>query len=259
MDQATSLKNQVSAAEWQTRVDLAALFRLLDHYGMTDFIYNHSVARVPDNPEHYLTNGYGWMVEEICATNLVKVNLKGEVILAPLENASYHSSAQELEAGILEARRDVNCVVHVHTPAALAIATMTCGLLPITQTAINLHGRILMHEYVAGRECRAQLIKDVSGSTADVVILRNHGVISCGRTIAEAFVNLWNFEFAAKAQLLAMAGEHYIAAPPENVIRLATEGFAKWFDRPGGPRSPDCIEWKAALRMLDRRDPSFRN
>ena len=257
--QIQSMRDRVSPAEWETRVDLAALFRLLDHYDMADFIYNHSVARSPENPNHYLTNGYGWMFEEVCASNLVKVNLKGEIVAAPEKNARYHEAAHDLEGAVLEARPDVNCVIHVHTPAALAISTMTCGLLPITQTAMNLHGRIALNEYVMGEGCRAQIMKDVADRTTAVVILRNHGVITCGRTIPEAFVNLWNFEFAAKAQLLAMAGERHVSAPSAEVIRDSVAGFAPWFDRAGGPRDTECVEWKAAIRMLDRRDPSYRD
>jgi ribulose-5-phosphate 4-epimerase/fuculose-1-phosphate aldolase len=255
-----AMRDRVSAEEWAVRVDLAALFRLIDVYGMTDFIYNHTVARRPGFPTQYLTNGYGWMFEEICASNLVAVDFSGEIVLAPPENASYHGAAHDLEAAVLEARPDLNCVAHVHTPAALAIASMTCGLLPITQTAMNLHGRIAVNAYTFGEGCREQIMKDVAEVGKDIVILRNHGVLACGRTIPEAFINLWNFEFAAKAQLLAMAGEKHIAAPAADVIKKTTDGFAMWFDRKGGPRDTrNCIEWSAALRMLDRRDASYRN
>ncbi|MBM3594724.1 MAG: class II aldolase/adducin family protein, partial [Alphaproteobacteria bacterium] len=159
-------------------------------------------------------------------------------------------------APVLAARDDLQCLAHVHTPAIMAVSAMAQGLLPATQTAIGFIGRVGYHDYGFGGDACERLVRDFEGK--DTVILRNHGVMIAGQTIAEAYVQLHNFQMACEAQVMLMAAGGDISSPPQAVLDAQTEGFAMWLDRRGGPRDPDgCLEWQAALRMLARMGIDF--
>jgi ribulose-5-phosphate 4-epimerase/fuculose-1-phosphate aldolase len=247
----------MSAAEWAARVDLAAFYRLGAHYGWDDLVYNHISARAPDAPDQFLVNSFGMMFEEICASNLVKATLDGEVLSAPPGSPGYNIAVPCLHASILKARPDIACVAHVHTPEGMAVAAMEGGLLPISQTAINILHDVAYHDYgkpgSSGEDER--LVADLGDK--NILILRHHGLMAMGSTIPEAFLNLWNLIYACKAQVAAMASGARLTKPAQDILDAPPSAF--WPNRKGGPRDPEgCIEWQAALRLLDRRDASYR-
>jgi ribulose-5-phosphate 4-epimerase/fuculose-1-phosphate aldolase len=246
----------VSEAERRTRRDLAAFYRLVDHHGWTDLIYNHISANIPGEPDAYLVNPYGLLYGEITPENLVKVALADGAILSDDPAAQTNLAAHDLHAPVLAARDDLQCLAHIHTPAIMAVSAMASGLLPLTQTAMGFYGRLGYHDYGFGGDACARLVRDFEG--VDTVILRNHGVMIAGRTIAEAYVQLHNFQMACEAQVLLMAAGSDIAPPPQAIVDGMAQGFDGWLNRPGGPRDPGgCVEWHAVLRMLARKGVDF--
>ena len=243
-------------AEQQTRRDLAALYRLVDHHGWTDLIYNHISAKIPGEADAYLVNPYGLLYEEVTPDNLVKVRLSDGAIIDVTAEAQTNVAAHDLHAPVLAARDDLQCLAHVHTPAIMAVSAMAQGLLPATQTAIGFSGRIGYHDYGFGGDACERLVSDFEGK--DTVILRNHGVMIAGQTIAEAYVQLHNFQMACEAQVMLMAAGSDLQYPPQAILDAQAKGFGMWLDRPGGPRDPaGCLEWDAALRMLARKGVDF--
>ncbi|RVT93047.1 class II aldolase/adducin family protein [Sphingomonas crocodyli] len=244
----------MSEVEWRTRVDLAAFYRLVDHFGWTDLIYNHLSARIPDATNTYLVNRYGLMFEEITASNLITVDAEsGAVLPRPgSAGAERNEAVHVLHGSVLRSRPDLMCLAHVHTPAIMAVSAMEGGLFPITQTAMGLMGLLGYHDYGFDDAACDRLVHDFA--TADIVILRNHGVLIGGTTIAEAFVHLHNFEFACKAQVAAVANRDGCIVPPKSVLEQHVAVVDRWMERAGGPRDGrECIEWQACLRMLERR------
>jgi ribulose-5-phosphate 4-epimerase/fuculose-1-phosphate aldolase len=255
--QLSSLKQQVTRAEWQARVDLAACYRLVAHYGMSDMMANHITLRVPDEPDAFLTNPYGMMYEEMMASCLVKIDHQGRVLLKPdfgELNYTINIPGFILHSAVHEARADVNCVIHTHTPAGMAVSSLACGLLPINQTAMRFL-KIAYHDYcgvVLDMSEQASLVKDLGQSEA--MILRNHGLLTCGRTIGEAFNWMHRLELACRAQLAAMACNTPLQAVSAQVLEETYMNYQPQKRRPYG-----VMEWPALLRMLDRMDPSFRD
>jgi ribulose-5-phosphate 4-epimerase/fuculose-1-phosphate aldolase len=253
-----SARDPITQAECQARLDLAACYRLAAYFGMDDFIYNHISARVPGEADTYLVNSFGLLFEEVCASNLVKVNFKGEVLSAPEGSDGYNIAVPGLHGVILEARPDLAAVCHVHTPEGMAVSTMACGLAPLTQTAMQLLGRLAYCDYDALND-RDKLIESLGDK--DILILRHHGLVACGRTVAEAFLNVYNLVYACKAQVMAMAAGP-LAQPPSNAVVQPHYGMGRsgWHDRAAGiDQDGQSLEWRAALRMLDRRDLSYRD
>ena len=191
------IRERVSEAEWEMRVNLAACYRLVARYGMTDLIYNHITARVPDEPGHILINPYGFLYTEITASSLYKIDLDGNVVLKPDTHYGINHAGYVIHSAVHGARHDVECVVHTHSRAGMAVSAMKCGLLPLTQTAMRFYGRVSYHAYegpavdLAERE---RLVRDLGGN--DVMMLKNHGLLVCGRSIAEAFNQLYWLEMA---------------------------------------------------------------
>jgi ribulose-5-phosphate 4-epimerase/fuculose-1-phosphate aldolase len=256
----TRIEGAMSAEEWSVRVDLAAFYRVAAQYGWDDLVYNHISARVPGAPDQYLVNSFGLLFEEICASNLVKADLDGKVITAPDGSPGYNVAVPSLHGLILKRRPDIACVAHVHTPEGMAVAATEGGLLPISQTALGLIPHIAYHDYdslnAAGEA--EKLIADLGDKR--VLILRHHGLVALGRTIPEAFLNLYNLVYACKAQTAAIASGAKLTFPAEHVL-TSNEGVSgeAWSKRKGGPLDPEgCLEWRAVLRMLDRRDASYR-
>jgi ribulose-5-phosphate 4-epimerase/fuculose-1-phosphate aldolase len=248
--------NAMTGAERRTRADLAALYRLVDHHGWTDLIYNHISAKIPGEPDAYLVNPYGLLYDEVTPENLVKVRLSDGEIIDRNPDAQTNVAAHDLHAPVLAARSDLACLAHVHTPAIMAVSAMAQGLLPITQTAMGFTGRLGYHDYGFGGDACERLVRDFDGK--DTVILRNHGVMIAGQTIAEAYVQLHNFQMACEAQVKLMAAGSELQYPPQAILEGQTKGFGQWLDRPGGPRDPaGCLEWQAALRLLARKGVNF--
>jgi len=249
----------IDPAEWETRVDLAACYRLVDHYGMTDLHLNHISARVPGNDEHFLINPFGMMYEEITASSLIKIDLDGKII-ANTTDYGINLAGYVIHSAIHAARHDVACVLHTHTNAGMAVSTLKCGLLPLTQTAMR-WARVAYHDFegvAVELDERQRLVSDLGD--AEVMILRNHGLLSVGQTIGQAFNNIYRLERACQTQLLALACNSEIAMPPQQVIDRSNAQLTVQPapDAAGRRRPHGSLEWPALKRMLDRRDPSYK-
>ncbi len=174
--------------EWETRVDLAACYRLVALYGMSDLVYNHITARVPDHHDQFLINAYGYLYEEITASNLYKIDIDGNVIQRPDTPYGINQAGFVIHSAVHAAREDVGCVIHTHARASMAISMMECGLLPLSQHAMRFYGDVGYHPYegvALDLDERARLIEHLGDK--NVMFLRNHGLLVCGTSIAEAF------------------------------------------------------------------------
>jgi ribulose-5-phosphate 4-epimerase/fuculose-1-phosphate aldolase len=243
-----SVKDQVSPEEWQARVDLAACYRLVDLYDMTYMIYNHITVRVPGTDE-FLINLYGLTYKEITASSLAKVDLDGNIVWKP-EGTDYgiNGAGYVIHSAIHKARHDVDAVIHTHSTAGMAVAAMSCGLLPLTQNAMRFEGHIGYHDYegpALSMDEQHRLIADLGQNNA--MILRNHGLLTAGPSIPEAFNLLYQLETSCRAQVQALsAGIDGVRTPPRDVIDLAAKVFA-----PSTLRRYGLLEWPAMLRKLD--------
>lgn len=249
-----SLRGKVSAEEWQARVDLAACYRLVALFGMNDLVYNHITARVPGEEGRFLINPYGYAYEEITASSLVKIDFDGKLVLDSGTGYGVNRAGFVIHSAVHRARTDVACVIHTHSPAGMAVSALKCGLLPLTQNAM-FFGTIGTHDYegpAIDLDEQARLVRDLGDNAA--LILRNHGLLTAGRTVCEAFVVMHWLEKACQAQLMAMACNTPLNLPGEEVVQLTAERY-----RPGQRRNITEIEWPALLRMLERRDPSYKD
>jgi len=238
--------------EWAVRVDLAACYRLAAHFGMTDLIYTHISARVPGAHAHFLINAYGLLFDEICASTLVKVTLQGEVVDDPT-GLGINPAGFVIHGAVHGARHDVGCVMHTHTTAGLAVAAQRHGLLPLTQHAMRFTGALAYHDYegiALEADEQARLVADLG--TRNAMILRNHGLLVCAPTVHDAFDLMAHLERACQAQVAALGGNADVVTPPPEVAAKVAAQFA----RPG--RQAPANAWSALLRMLDKRDPSYR-
>jgi ribulose-5-phosphate 4-epimerase/fuculose-1-phosphate aldolase len=242
-----SLRDEVTEEEWRTRVELAACYRLVDSYDMTDLIYNHITARIPGTADHLLINLYGLLYREITASSLVRIDLDGEILAKPDTDYDINKSGYVIHGAIHRARPDVGCIIHTHTRAGMAVSAMTCGLLPISQTAIRFVGHIGYHDYegpaidLAERE---RLVRDLSEHNA--LMLRNHGLLTCGPTIQEAFNTMYQLELSCRAQVDVMAAGTDITMPSDNVLAHTAHLY-----QPGTRRPYGVLEWPAMLRRLE--------
>jgi ribulose-5-phosphate 4-epimerase/fuculose-1-phosphate aldolase len=250
----TDVRARVSDAEWQTRVDLAACYRLMPLFGMSDLVYNHVTARVPGGDGKLLINPYGYMYEEITASSLVTINLAGEVLFNPNRDYGINQAGYVIHSAVHAARSDAHCVIHTHTRAGMAVSSLKCGLLPMTQTAMRFH-QVAYHDYegvaidLAERE---RLVRDLGD--AEVMILRNHGLLVASADIPQAFNACYWLEMACRAQVDALACNTELHLPPEEVIARTHHLYRPETRRPYG-----VMEWPAMLRFLDRRDDSYKH
>ena len=248
-----SVRNRVSEAEWQARLDCATCYRLLPIFGMSDLVYNHVTTRISGEGERFLINPFGWMYEEITASSLITIDLDGKTIFNPHEGIGINYAGYVIHSAVHGARPDVGCVIHTHTRAGMAVSAMTCGLLPLTQTAMRCMP-VVYHDYegpAVDLDERARLVADLG--EARFMILRNHGLLTCGPTTAEAFNAMYWLEMACRAQVDAMAARTELTMPAAPVVANAIHLYDPRTRRPFG-----ILEWPAMLRMLDRRDPSWR-
>ncbi|MGZ5913697.1 MAG: class II aldolase/adducin family protein, partial [Reyranella sp.] len=189
-----SVKDEVSAEEWQARVELAACYRLVDQYEMTDLIYNHITARIPGT-DHLLINLYGLLYKEITASSLVKIDVEGEIIAKPDTDYGINKSGYVIHGAIHKARPEVKCVLHTHTRAGIAVSAMQCGLLPLSQTSIRFVGHIGYHDYegpAVDLDERERIVSDLGPH--DALVMRNHGLLTCGPTVQQAFNTMYQLE-----------------------------------------------------------------
>jgi ribulose-5-phosphate 4-epimerase/fuculose-1-phosphate aldolase len=256
MLQIPSMKSRCSPQEWQARVDLAACYRLVDLYGMSDMMANHISSHVPGEPGAFLINAYGMMYEEITASSLIKVNLAGDVLAKPDFGAldyGINRAGYVIHSAVHAARPEIACVIHTHAFASMAVSALQCGLLPITQTAMRFL-KVGYHEYegvVLDDKEKASLVKDLGAGEA--LILRNHGALVVGRTVGEAFNWAHRLELACRTQLAAMATQAPFTPVAPDVLEATWNNYQRGTRRPYG-----LMEWPALLRKLDRLDPSYR-
>jgi ribulose-5-phosphate 4-epimerase/fuculose-1-phosphate aldolase len=258
---AQSLGQGMDPLEWETRVDLAACYRLVDLYGMCDLHLNHISARVPGSHEHFLINPFGMMYEEITASSLIKIDLKGNIIANANPEYSINLPGYVIHSAIHAVRPDVACVLHTHTNAGMAVSTLKCGLLPLTQTAMR-WSRVAYHDFegvVVDLDEQKRLADNLGDS--EVMILRNHGLLAVGTTIGQAFNNIYRLERACQTQLLAMACNAEISMPPQEVIARSNAQLTVMPspDAKGKKQPHGSLEWPALKRMLERRDGSYKN
>lgn len=244
-----SLKNKVSAEEWQVRVDLAACYRLVGHFGWDDGTATHISARVPGE-DAFLLNPHGLFFDEITASSLVKMDFDNNVLLEtgyPANPAGF-----TIHSAVLSAREDVNSVLHTHTRAGMAVSAMKCGLLPITQTALRFHNRISYHDYEGiadDWEERQRLIRDL-GPTNKAMMLHNHGLLVAGAHVPEAFHLIAYLEKSCQSQLDAMNAGTELIMPSGQVAEHTAQQFDNF--SPMGER-----DWPGHLRRLDRVLPGY--
>src|SRR5438552_22590 len=197
-----SMRSRVGAEEWELRVDLAGCYRLLARYGMTDLVYNHVTARVPGPEHHILINAYGMLYEEITASSLITVDLAGNIVDKSDHGYSVNAAGYIIHSAIHEARPDVQCIIHTHTRAGVAVAGLKEGLLPLSQTAMRFHGHVAYHDYEGpgfDRDEKGRLAADLG--THNALILRNHGLLTCGPSIPQCFNLMFFLENACRIQV----------------------------------------------------------
>ncbi|MBT6276117.1 MAG: class II aldolase/adducin family protein [Chromatiales bacterium] len=249
---AESVRPFCSDAEWQTRVDLAALYRLYVRYGWTDLIYTHISARVPDEPGNYLINPYGPFFDEMTASMMIKVDLDGNLL--DERGYEYNEAGHLIHSAVLKARPDMNFVLHTHSRSGTAVSAMTCGFLPLSQHSNIILDAIGYHDYAQVTEDEDECERlGADLGDRNLLVLRNHGLLSAGRTAAEAFWYLYYLEMACKIQVdVLTAGTEYIVPDDDAISGL------KAYGKPGSD-AKGAREWPGLLRMLDRADPSYRD
>jgi ribulose-5-phosphate 4-epimerase/fuculose-1-phosphate aldolase len=252
----------VPSVEWRLRQELAACYRLLAHFRLTDLIYTHCTVRVP-GPEHrYLINPYGLMWEEITASNLVLLDRDGTPVGAgkPYVNLA----GFVIHGAVHNSRADAQCIVHTHTRAGCAVAAQRDGLLPINQIALEFYGRVAYHDYEGisyDLDEQQRLVRSLGEQP--VMMMRNHGLLAVGRTVAEAFLRMYYLEKACEIQVAAQSGGQPLIIPTDEICRRAERQFNA--AAPTGPAhlvaDPNELNlaWDALVRMLDRIDPSYRH
>ena len=246
-----SMKEVVSAEEWQLRCDLAACYRLVAAYGWSDLVFTHVSARIPGPEHHFLINPYGLMFDEITASSLVKVDQDCNKLIDspfPVNPAGF-----VIQSAIHAVRDDAGCVLHTHSRAGVAVSAQKCGVLPISQQSTFVLASLGYHDYegVALRDDEKPRLQADLG-TANYLMLRNHGLLTVGRTIPDAFLHMYTFENTCRIQIDAQAGGELVHVNPailqglSAVMKTATAGMGA------------NLAWPALLRKLDRMDPSYR-
>jgi len=249
--QIQSLQADVSADEWRVRVDLAACYRLVAHYGWDDLIFTHISARVPGPETHFLINPYGMMFDEITASSLVKVDLRGRKVV---ESAyDINPAGFTIHGAVHEVRHDAHCVVHLHTTAGTAVSAQKDGLLPISQQSLFPLSALSYHDYegvALNPEEKPRLVADLGAN--NFMILRNHGLLTCGETVAEAFLNMYILQRSCEVQVTAQAGGKQLIPIPQPILD-GIQAMSKSVTRGAGAK----LAWPGLLRKLDRVNPGY--
>lgn len=252
-DPARSLQSQVSEAEWALRVDLAACYRLVALFGWDDLIFTHISARLPGPDHHFLINPYGWGFDEITASSLVKVDLDGNRL--DLGAGDINPAGFTIHSAIHAARDDAQCVLHVHSVNGVAVSAQREGLLPLSQHSIFVLASLAYHDYegvALEADEKPRLVRDLGDKR--FLILRNHGLLTIGRSVAEAFVAMYFLETSCMIQVRAMSGAGSgLRRIGQGIVDGAQAQWEKVTRGAGGG-----LAWPALLRRLDRRNPGFR-
>jgi ribulose-5-phosphate 4-epimerase/fuculose-1-phosphate aldolase len=245
--------DNIDPVEWQARCELAALYRLVAHFRMTDLIDTHITLRVPGPEHHFLINRYGVIFDRMKASDLVRIDEHGRVVNGDTERSRVNAAGFVIHSAIHMARPDLNCVIHTHTAAGMAVAAQEQGLLPISQHALKFYGKLAYHTYegiALSLDERERLVADLGPHKA--MILRNHGLLAAGRGVAQAFHEIHFLERACQAQVQALSGNSKLVQPSEEVCRLT----AQQFDR---DEAEEIIQlsWQAALTLIDHQRESY--
>src|SRR5881394_2216280 len=270
-----SMRERVSPEEWDLRVNLAAAYRLVARYGMTDLIYNHITVRIPGSEHHILINAYGMLYEEVSASSLIKVDLAGNIIDKDEHGYSVNAAGYIIHSAVHEAREDAHCVVHTHTPAGISVSAMEEGLLPLSQTAMRFHGHVAYHEYEGpafNRGEKRRLVEHLGSHSA--MLLRNHGLLAMGPSIPQAFNMIYWLEQACRIQVQLLSCQRPLHRAKSEVVERTAEALAGMEitldneaatnpnlkkDAQKAGSGYGLLEWPALRRALDRVDSSYRD
>ena len=247
------VREQVSKEEWEIRVNLAACYRLMHEFGMVEMVANHISARAPGTTNEFLINPYGMLYEEMTASSMVKIDIDGNVLFNATDYG-VNQAGYVIHSAVHAARHDVDCIIHTHTLAGMAVSAMKCGLLPIAQSAMRF-GDIAYHDYegpALNLDERERLIKDLGNREA--MVLKNHGLLTVGPSVPECFNNMFRLERACQLQVTTLSCNTEVQLPPPEIVAHTQDGF-----KPGVRRRWGLLEWPALLRKLDRIDPSYRD
>ncbi len=250
MKEVPSKRQSVGEAEWKARLELAAAYRLVAHFGWTHLINNHITLRVPGTSDQFLINPYGMLYEQISASDLIKIDINGNM----LEESPYevNEAGFIIHSAIHMSRMDLHCVIHTHTAAGQAVSALDCGLLPLNQGSLRFYNRVGYHDHEGiSRELdeRERIVKDLGNHK--VLILRNHGLLTAGVNVAEAFNLMYHLEKSCQTQMMVMASNSpYSMAPPE-ICEKGAQQFHRG-NRPLGQR-----DWPALMKLVEKNYPDF--
>lgn len=249
-----------SDEEWALRIDLAAAYRIIDHFNWTELQSGHVTIRLPGPDRHFLINPYGLLFHEVTASNLVKIDVDGNV----LSDTPYtiNPAGFVIHSAIHMARTDAHCVFHIHTVAGMAVAALECGLMPISMPSTGFYGQVAYHELEgAGSDIglREKIVADLG--TRNTLILRNHGLLTCGETVAEAFIQMFRLQRACEIQVAAMACNTPLHMIRPDVSEQAVTEMNGLLNRGADGKlggGMGAFDFAAMVRLMDRKDPSFR-
>ncbi|MGY0613758.1 class II aldolase/adducin family protein [Vibrio sp. FJH11] len=247
----SSIRNQVSEQEWQLRVELAACYRLVAEFGWDDLIFTHISVRIPGAENHFLINPYGMMFDEITASDLIKIDQNGNILQDTPHSVNHAGFI--IHSCIHEVRHDVGCIIHTHTRAGVAVSTQKEGILPISQQSTYVLSSLAYHDYegVAVREDEQPRLQRDLGD-ANFLILRNHGLLTVGKTVADAFLSMYALETTCQIQLAAQSGGSKLIHIEPKIVSSITEAVKT-------QGVDGSIVWPALLRKLDRIDPRYKD
>ncbi|WP_122901220.1 class II aldolase/adducin family protein [Acinetobacter sp. B51(2017)] len=248
-----TIKHQVSSVEWQARCELAALYRVIAYYKMTDLIDTHISYRLPDQPDHFLINQYGVAFEKMTASTLVKIDHDGQTVAAYDQDKPVNQAGFVIHSAIHHARPEIDCVIHTHTADGIAISAQKQGLLPISQHALKFYDQLAYHSYegiALSTDERERLVADLGNKRA--MILRNHGLLAVGETIARAFHEIYFLERACQAQVKALSGGSELYYPEVEVCEKTAQQFASPLIEPILQRA-----WQAALSLIAEQQEDY--
>ncbi|MCH8542477.1 MAG: class II aldolase/adducin family protein [Alcanivorax sp.] len=249
-------RGSINAGEWQLRVDLAAAYRLVALYGWDDLVFTHISVRVPGPEHHFLINPYGMMFEEITASSLVKVDLQGEKVHtadAPASDYPVNPAGFTIHSAVHSAREDALCVMHTHSLNGVAVSAQKDGVLPISQQSLFVLSSLGYHDYegvALNDEEKPRLVADLG--TANFLMLRNHGLLTVGASVADAFLNMYIFEAACMVQVRALAGSRELIQVDPRIVAGIQAQAAQVTRGLGG-----ALAWPGLLRKLDRKNPGY--
>jgi ribulose-5-phosphate 4-epimerase/fuculose-1-phosphate aldolase len=247
-----SKRDHVSSEEWEARCDLAAAYRLTAHFGWTHLINNHISLRVPETTDQFLINPYGLLYEQITASSLVKINVEGKI----LEETPYeiNEAGFVIHSAIHMARMDLHCIFHTHTVAGQAVSALDCGLLPLNQTVLRFYNRVGYHDHEGiSRDLseRDRIVKDLGEHK--VLILKNHGLLTSGVNVAEAFHLMYHLEKSCQTQMMVLAANTPYSMAPQEVLETSSAQFHRG-NRPLGQR-----DWPALRDLVEDLYPNYSN